>query len=283
MPRGPSEGQGGGGHCLMHPSVGGRDALEGKGPQRRPQRRLYTRLEAVAKPLGGGYRRLQMPSRLALGVRGTVAGRRLSALEGGGGTPPSPFQCIPRLGGTHPWAQGTTAPTVLQKVSASAQMPSLSSPTAALPRPQSAQAAPPSCCPGTGGIGDRGEGAQDIKGHCFRGEHEPSGTRESQRLRQPRAGWPLAPAKSGGIGRSWVLLSRTWDAAGTYRVAGATAGVGTGGGRGGGLTHSPLASPPPPPPPTKKKAQLTRPQNPTEIDPPATEVTRTQNSAKKKK
>ena len=38
-----------------------------------------------------GYCRLQMPLELVLGVRGTVAGRRLGALEGGGGgaSPPS--------------------------------------------------------------------------------------------------------------------------------------------------------------------------------------------------
>ena len=66
---------------------GSRDALEGKGPQRPPQRRL-DRLEEVAEAVGGGYCRLQMPLRLALGVRGTVAGHRLGALEGGGGYPP---------------------------------------------------------------------------------------------------------------------------------------------------------------------------------------------------
>ena len=44
----------------------------------------------------GGYCRLQMPSRLALGVGETVAGHRLGALkEGGVGVPPPPFQCIP--------------------------------------------------------------------------------------------------------------------------------------------------------------------------------------------
>ena len=37
-----------------------RDALEGKGPQRRPQRRSGRRLEEVAKAVGGGYCRLQM-------------------------------------------------------------------------------------------------------------------------------------------------------------------------------------------------------------------------------
>ena len=44
---------------------------------------------AVRQAVGGGcqngYGRLQMPLRLALGVRGTVAGHRLGALEGGGG------------------------------------------------------------------------------------------------------------------------------------------------------------------------------------------------------
>ena len=68
-----------------------REASEGKGPQRRPQKRLDRRLEEVAKAVGGGYCRLQMPLRLALGVRGTVAGRRLGALEGGGGGVPPPL------------------------------------------------------------------------------------------------------------------------------------------------------------------------------------------------
>ena len=62
-----------------------RDALEGEGPQRRPLKRLDRRLEEVAEAVRGGYCRLQMPLRRALGVRGTVAGRRLGALEGGGG------------------------------------------------------------------------------------------------------------------------------------------------------------------------------------------------------
>ena len=74
--------------------LGPRDALEGKGPQRRPQRRLDRRLEEVAKAVGGGYCRLQMPSKPALGVRGTVAGRRLGALEGGRWYLP-PLQRIP--------------------------------------------------------------------------------------------------------------------------------------------------------------------------------------------
>ena len=42
-----------------------------------------SRLEEVAKAVGGGYCRLQTPLRPALGVRGTVAGDRLGALKGG--------------------------------------------------------------------------------------------------------------------------------------------------------------------------------------------------------
>ena len=68
------------------------DELEGKGPQRRPQRWLDWRLEEVAKAVGGGYCQLQMPLKLALAIRETVDGRRLGALEGEGG---GGFQCIP--------------------------------------------------------------------------------------------------------------------------------------------------------------------------------------------
>ena len=71
----------------------GRDAIEGKGPQRR----LHRRLEEVAKAVGGGYCRLQMPFELAPAVRGTVAGRRLGALEGGTPHPPSNASLRPRL------------------------------------------------------------------------------------------------------------------------------------------------------------------------------------------
>ena len=59
-------------------------------PQRRPQKRVDRRLEDVARAVGGGYCRLQMPLNLAL-VRETVAGHRLGALEGGGFL--APFQC----------------------------------------------------------------------------------------------------------------------------------------------------------------------------------------------
>ena len=39
----------------------------------------------VAEAVGDGYCRLQMPLKLALGVRDTAAGHRLGALKGGGG------------------------------------------------------------------------------------------------------------------------------------------------------------------------------------------------------
>ena len=72
--------------ALLGPGGGG--ALEGKGPQRRPQRRLGRRLQEVAEAVGGGYYRLQMPLSLALGAREAVAGHRLGASEGGA-PPPS--------------------------------------------------------------------------------------------------------------------------------------------------------------------------------------------------
>ena len=53
-----------------------------------PRKRGCRRLEEVAKAVGGGYCRLQMPLKLALGVRGTVAGHMLGGLGGGGGVPP---------------------------------------------------------------------------------------------------------------------------------------------------------------------------------------------------
>ena len=69
-----------------------------EGPQRGPERRLGRRLEEVAQAVGGGYCRLQMPLRLALGVRGTVAGHRLGALEGGGGGGGAPSLPMPPCG-----------------------------------------------------------------------------------------------------------------------------------------------------------------------------------------
>ena len=70
-----------------------RDALERKGPHRRPPAAVRQAVGGGCRGGWGGYCRLQMPLRLALGVRGTVAGHRLGALEGGGTSPP--FQCIP--------------------------------------------------------------------------------------------------------------------------------------------------------------------------------------------
>ena len=64
---------------------GGWGALEGKGPQRRPQKRLDRRVQEFAEAVGGGYCRLQMPVKLPLGVRETVAVHSLGALEGAGG------------------------------------------------------------------------------------------------------------------------------------------------------------------------------------------------------
>ena len=76
----------------------GRDALEGTGPRRRTWKQSGRRLEEVAKAVGGGYCRLQMALKLALAVRGTVAGHRLGALEREGGGYVPPFQCIPGEG-----------------------------------------------------------------------------------------------------------------------------------------------------------------------------------------
>ena len=59
-------------------------------------------LGEVAKAFGGGYCQLQMPLRLALGVRGTAGGRKLGALEGGGGT--SPPSNASRLNGASVWS-----------------------------------------------------------------------------------------------------------------------------------------------------------------------------------
>ena len=63
--RGSAE-DGGGGASFRKGGGVSRDALEGKGPQRQPQRRLDRRLEEVAKAVGGGYCQLQMPLSLAL-------------------------------------------------------------------------------------------------------------------------------------------------------------------------------------------------------------------------
>ena len=70
-----------------------RDALEGKRPQRRPQKQLGRRLEEAVKAVGGGYCRLPMPLKLALG--GQWLGIGWAPWRGGGGGLPL-FQCIRR-------------------------------------------------------------------------------------------------------------------------------------------------------------------------------------------
>ena len=85
-----------------------RDASEGKGPQRRSQKRLDGRLEEVAEAVVGGCCRLQIPWSLALAIGETVGGSRLGILEGGrGGVPPPLFQCIPGFGPLR-WAGATS-------------------------------------------------------------------------------------------------------------------------------------------------------------------------------
>ena len=61
--------------------------------------------------VGGGYCRLQIPLTLALGVRETVAGHRLEALEREGGDLP-PFQCIHP---SHPPSRATPKAQNLRK------------------------------------------------------------------------------------------------------------------------------------------------------------------------
>ena len=87
---------------------GGRDALAGKGPQRRPQQRLGRRLEEVTKAVGGGYCRL--PLRVALAVRGTVAGRMFAPPSQRIPPPPQRRRGRDTKGHKqHPWAAGPAA------------------------------------------------------------------------------------------------------------------------------------------------------------------------------
>ena len=60
---------------------------QGKAPQRGFQQRSGRRFEEVAKAVGGGYSRLQMLLKLALGVRTRVAGPQAGDV-GGVSTPP---------------------------------------------------------------------------------------------------------------------------------------------------------------------------------------------------
>ena len=74
---------------------GARMHQKGRGLRGGP-RSLDRRLEEVAKAVGGGYCRLQRSLKLAVAVRGTVAGHRLGALEGEEGGP------------MHPWGKGVS-------------------------------------------------------------------------------------------------------------------------------------------------------------------------------
>ena len=65
--------------------IGGWSTLPNRLGPLRPQKRSDRRLEEVVKAVGGGYCRLQMPLDRHVPFRGTVAGHRLGALEGGGG------------------------------------------------------------------------------------------------------------------------------------------------------------------------------------------------------
>ena len=59
----------------------GQGCIRREGTPEAAQKRLDRRLEEVAKSVGGRYCQLQMPSKRALGIRGTEARRRLGALE----------------------------------------------------------------------------------------------------------------------------------------------------------------------------------------------------------
>ena len=106
----------------MGPTTGGAGAgIHWKGPRRRLDRRLE-----VAKAVGGGYCRLRMPLSLAIAVRETVAGHRLSALEGGGGArpPPPPSNASLRTGGPGgPFGWFPTAVVRLRAVSVQCRAP----------------------------------------------------------------------------------------------------------------------------------------------------------------
>ena len=106
--RGRSGARGGGprapptrGPCTLWQRTGGWGCIRRDGASETAPEALDRRLEEVAEAVGGGYCRLQMPLKLALGVRGTVAGHWKGALKGGGGVPP-PLPTHPGGGGLHP-------------------------------------------------------------------------------------------------------------------------------------------------------------------------------------
>ena len=76
-----------------------RDALEGRGPQRRPKERLDRRLQGVAKAVGGGSCRLQMPLGPAIpfmvseGNHQKMVGAARESLQERGGGGAGPQKC----------------------------------------------------------------------------------------------------------------------------------------------------------------------------------------------
>ena len=91
----------GGQHCpCAHPQPQARGAPQGGGGPASEQKSPVVTPGAVRQAVGGGchsgwgwgYFRLQMPSSLALAIRGTVAGHRLGPLGGGGSL--LPIECI---------------------------------------------------------------------------------------------------------------------------------------------------------------------------------------------
>ena len=68
---------------------------KGEGPQRQPQRRLDRRLAKVAKAVGGGYCRLQMPLKVALGSQRDSGWAQAGRPGRGGGGNPHPLPVHP--------------------------------------------------------------------------------------------------------------------------------------------------------------------------------------------
>ena len=94
----------------------GRDALEGQGSQRRLQKRSDRRLEEVAKAVGGGYCRLQMPLKLALAIGGQWLGIGWApSRRRGGGVTSSPSNALLGPGlVVYGWGGGNTGPPSTQ-------------------------------------------------------------------------------------------------------------------------------------------------------------------------
>ena len=79
-----------------------------KGTSEAAQKRFDRWWKEVAKAVGGGYCRLQMPLKPALAITGTVAGRSLGALQGGGGYLPPSNAALPGGAGVKERGSSTT-------------------------------------------------------------------------------------------------------------------------------------------------------------------------------